>query len=178
MYNFYNIYAKLCAEANIGTTEAAIAIGLSNAAASGWKNGKKPSAVNIQKLSIYFTEKLGRSITVSYLKGEEPEQPIAREPTSLSDIQRMNDDELLEYAKSEELALYGGEEEDSVDRTVLELAAEHKLRKHLVAQQKKPVSKKADGLTKEDIKEWIKTAATEEELIQFIADASARLVKK
>lgn len=74
MYNFYSIYCKLCSEANIALTKAALEIGLSNAAPTGWKKGKVPNDGNMQKISTYFTEKLGRPITVSYLKGEEPEQ--------------------------------------------------------------------------------------------------------
>ena len=42
---------------------------------------------------------------------------------------------------------------------------------------KKPTAQ-GDELTKEDVEEWIKTEATDEELIQFIAAASAKLVKK
>lgn len=43
--------------------------------------------------------------------------------------------------------------------------------------EKKPTAQ-GDELTKEDVEEWIKTEATDEELIQFIAAASAKLVKK
>lgn len=42
---------------------------------------------------------------------------------------------------------------------------------------KKPTAQ-GDELTKEDVEKWIKTEATDEELIQFIAAASAKLVKK
>lgn len=42
---------------------------------------------------------------------------------------------------------------------------------------KKPTVQ-GDELTKEDVEKWIKTEATDEELIQFIAAASAKLVKK
>lgn len=43
--------------------------------------------------------------------------------------------------------------------------------------EKKPIAQ-GDELTKEDVEKWIKTEATDEELIQFIAAASAKLVKK
>lgn len=43
--------------------------------------------------------------------------------------------------------------------------------------EKKPTAQ-GDELTKEDVEKWIKTEATDEELIQFIAAASAKLVKK
>lgn len=42
---------------------------------------------------------------------------------------------------------------------------------------KKPTAQ-GDELTEEDVENWIKTEATDEELIQFIAAASAKLVKK
>lgn len=42
---------------------------------------------------------------------------------------------------------------------------------------KKPTAQ-GDELTKDDVEKWIKTEATDEELIQFIAAASAKLVKK
>lgn len=44
--------------------------------------------------------------------------------------------------------------------------------------QKETPTAQGDELTKEDVEEWIKTEATDEELIQFIAAASAKLVKK
>lgn len=43
--------------------------------------------------------------------------------------------------------------------------------------EKKPTAQ-GDELTKDDVEKWIKTEATDEELIQFIAAASAKLVKK
>lgn len=43
--------------------------------------------------------------------------------------------------------------------------------------EKKPTAQ-GDELTKDDVENWIKTEATDEELIQFIAAASAKLVKK
>lgn len=46
------------------------------------------------------------------------------------------------------------------------------------AENEKTPTAQGDELTKEDVEEWIKTEATDEELIQFIAAASAKLVKK
>lgn len=68
MGNFYSVYCQLCSEANVSMTKAAMEMGLSNAAPSGWKKGKVPNDVNLQKISTYFTKKLGRPISVSYLK--------------------------------------------------------------------------------------------------------------
>lgn len=68
MGNFYSVYCQLCSEANVSMTKAAMEMGLSNAAPSGWKKGKVPNDVNLQKISTYFTKKLGRPISASYLK--------------------------------------------------------------------------------------------------------------
>lgn len=75
MSNFYSIYCQLCSEANVSMTKAAMEMGLSNAAPSGWKKGKVPNDVNLQKISAYFTKKLGRPISVSYLKDATTEFP-------------------------------------------------------------------------------------------------------
>lgn len=54
MTNFYKRYLELCVSAGKTPSAVAAAIGLSNAAATGWKNGKLPSDVTVQKLSRYF----------------------------------------------------------------------------------------------------------------------------
>ena len=54
MSNFYNNYVRLCAEHSYSASGAAIAIGLSNAAANGWKNGKVPNDVTLNKLATLF----------------------------------------------------------------------------------------------------------------------------
>lgn len=64
MSTFYDNYIKLCAAHDKSPTAVSKEIGLSNAAASGWKNGKKPSAVTKQKLADYF------GVTVEELTGE------------------------------------------------------------------------------------------------------------
>ena len=51
---FYKHYLALCAEKKVSPSGAAKAIGLSNAAASGWKKGKVPSDVTLEKLANYF----------------------------------------------------------------------------------------------------------------------------
>ena len=51
---FYKQYLALCAEKKVSPSGAAKAIGLSNAAASGWKKGKVPSDVTLEKLANYF----------------------------------------------------------------------------------------------------------------------------
>ena len=68
MSTFYDNYIKLCAAHDKSPTAVSKEIGLSNAAASGWKNGKKPSAVTKQKLADYF------GVTVEELTGEEQKE--------------------------------------------------------------------------------------------------------
>ena len=54
MNDFYNRFLDFCAKSKTSPSSVAIAVGLSSAAASGWKNGKKPSNVTIRKLANYF----------------------------------------------------------------------------------------------------------------------------
>lgn len=77
MSTFYDNYIKLCAVHDKSPTAASKEIGLSNAAASGWKNGKKPSAVTKQKLADYF------GVTVEELTGEEQKE----KPNALDGIE-------------------------------------------------------------------------------------------
>lgn len=70
---FYNNYVRLCAKKGKSASGVAREIGLSNAAASGWKNGKEPSDVTLQKLSSYF------GVPVSELSEEEGKAPIQQD---------------------------------------------------------------------------------------------------
>ena len=54
MSTFYDNYVRLCALNNLSESGAAKRIGLSNAAASGWKKGKMPSATTQIKLADLF----------------------------------------------------------------------------------------------------------------------------
>ena len=81
MSTFYDNYIKLCAAHGKSPTAASKEIGLSNATASGWKNGKKPSAVTKQKLADYF------GVTVEDLTGEEQkEKPSTAGEMDLSSL--------------------------------------------------------------------------------------------
>ena len=51
---FYENYLKLCAARQESPTAVSKKIGLSNAAATGWKKGKKPSEVTLEKLAVYL----------------------------------------------------------------------------------------------------------------------------
>lgn len=81
MSTFYDNYIKLCAAHGKSPTAASKEIGLSNATASGWKNGKKPSAVTKQKLADYF------GVTIEELTGEEQkEKPSTAGEMDLSSL--------------------------------------------------------------------------------------------
>lgn len=71
MSTFYDNYIKLCASCGKKPTTVSKEIGLSNAAATGWKNGKKPSAITKQRLADYF------GISVSELTGEEQKEKLS-----------------------------------------------------------------------------------------------------
>lgn len=77
MSNFYKRYTELCAEKGFTPSGAAAAIGLSNAAANGWKNGKFPSDVTMAKLSTLF------GCSVEYLAGEK-EKPTTDNGSGLN----------------------------------------------------------------------------------------------
>lgn len=67
MANFYNLLLKQCINKGVSPSKAANEIGLSNAAASGWKKGKVPYHTTLVKLADYF------GCTVADLTGEPPE---------------------------------------------------------------------------------------------------------
>ncbi len=69
MDNFYKRYCELCAKAGKSVSGVAAAVGLSNAAANGWKKGKIPNDTTLTKLSEYF------GVTVEYLKTGEEKAP-------------------------------------------------------------------------------------------------------
>lgn len=64
LLTFYKSYVKLCAEKGVAPSAVAEKIGLSRTSPHGWKNGKMPSDVNLQKIADYF------GVSVEYLKGE------------------------------------------------------------------------------------------------------------
>ena len=71
MDDFYKRYCELCANKGMSASGVASAIGLSNAAANGWKKGKLPNDTTLAKLSAYF------GVTVEYLRGEETKKDPA-----------------------------------------------------------------------------------------------------
>ena len=76
MSAFYENYVRLCALHNLSESGAAKKIGLSNAAANGWKKGKMPSATTQVKLTDLF------GVSVKELMGEtdDPSAGIKKDP--------------------------------------------------------------------------------------------------
>ena len=72
MSTFYSNYVYLCAQSKKSLSAVAEAVGLSRTAPNGWKKGKKPSEVTLEKLSQYF------GVPVSALTGD------AKSATSIS----------------------------------------------------------------------------------------------
>lgn len=71
---FYENYVRLCASRGESPTAVSKNIGLSNAAPSGWKSGKKPSQVTLEKLAAYF------GVTKDELTGESEQKEKPNTP--------------------------------------------------------------------------------------------------
>ena len=68
---FYSNYVALCAKEKKSLSAVAESIGLSRTAPNGWKKGKQPSEVTLEKLSQYF------GVPVSELTGEDKKEKAA-----------------------------------------------------------------------------------------------------
>lgn len=96
---FYENYLKLCAARQESPTAVSKKIGLSNAAATGWKKGKKPTEVTLEKLAVYF------GVAREDLTGEEQKEKLApggseldaRFDALLSQMTDADRSDLLEY---------------------------------------------------------------------------------
>ena len=88
---FYSRYCELCAEVNKSVSGVASAIGLSNAAANGWKKGKMPSDTTLAKLSNYF------GVSIEWLTGEADQK---ENPTDKIGEADYTDDVLLSAFKA------------------------------------------------------------------------------
>lgn len=75
---FYENYVRLCASRGESPTAVSKNIGLSNAAPSGWKSGKRPSQVTLEKLAAYF------GVTKDELTGESEQK---EKPSTLDGIE-------------------------------------------------------------------------------------------
>lgn len=89
MTTFYKNFVRLCAENGYSESGAAKAIGLSNAAATGWKNGKIPSNTTKEKLSRLF------GVSVDALLAEGKKNTATIEGDGLSPLET----ELMQYVR-------------------------------------------------------------------------------
>lgn len=78
---FYDNYVRLCALNNLSESGAAKKVGLSNAAANGWKNGKMPSAITQIKLANLFGISPGELMGAPAI----PPQGAKKAPTETSE---------------------------------------------------------------------------------------------
>ena len=80
--DFYNVLTDICIEHNETVSGAAKAIGLSGAAATGWKKGKKPTYITLVKLSRHFN--LSLDVFKDFLDNEEEKAPVETDERVLS----------------------------------------------------------------------------------------------
>lgn len=93
---FWNVFYSECQQKNTSPNAVCKAIGLSNAAATGWKNGTLPKADILVKVADYF------GVSVDYLLGRESKLHTQTESEWDVILNQMSDDSLLmfrEYAK-------------------------------------------------------------------------------
>lgn len=96
--SFYNKFVVLCAQSNKSLSSVTEAIGLSRTSPNGWKKGKQPNDLTLQKLANYF------GVSVAYLKGEEESVDIngftitPRERKVLELIKALTDDEVKQVS--------------------------------------------------------------------------------
>ena len=78
---FYDRLLILCAKRGVSPSRAAKDIGLSNAAASGWADGKIPRDTTIVKFANYF------NVSPGYMRGEEQkENPTSHKTDEVDDL--------------------------------------------------------------------------------------------
>ena len=65
---FYDNYVSLCAKIKKSPSYVAEAVGLSRTSPNGWKIGKQPTDVNLQKIADYF------GVSVDFLLGNQDKE--------------------------------------------------------------------------------------------------------
>ena len=91
--SFYSNFLRLCSKKNVSPSCAASAIGLSNAAASGWKKGKVPQDTTLQKLAEYFDVDVFELIAET----EKKPAPEGNELNIETVINNMSREQLIEF---------------------------------------------------------------------------------
>lgn len=73
MTTFYKNYVALCAQKKKSASAVAVEIGLSRTSPNGWKKGKQPSDINLEKLATYFGVSVGDLLSEQKEKSPTPE---------------------------------------------------------------------------------------------------------
>lgn len=89
---FYKNFVSLCTKNGLNPSGVAKAIGLSNAAATGWKKGKMPNDTTREKLANYF------HVTVADLIGGDCAEKEAAAPKDVG-LSPM-ESQLMEYVRA------------------------------------------------------------------------------
>lgn len=96
MTTFYKNYIALCAQKKKSASAVATEVGLSRTSPNGWKKGKQPSDINLEKLAAYF------GVSVSDLISEQKEMPTTPEGSEpfegYSDLTDDEKEKVKEYA--------------------------------------------------------------------------------
>lgn len=170
--SFYNNYLRLCAEHGETPSGAAAAIGLSNAAATGWKNGKMPSDVTLTKLAEHF----------QCLKSE---LLWDRDTFSMNLVKIMVANGKTAKTLSSQLSIPESRIESWLVRSSIPNRADlitlserlgyeiTSLDKELI-DMKIPAMSEHDGLSMDDIKQWVNIAGRED-LLEIMTTVTNRL---
>lgn len=115
MSAFYENYVKLCALHNLSESGAAKKIGLSNAAANGWKKGKMPSATTQVKLTDLF------GVSVKELMGETDDPSAGIKKERPADGEAPDQDKLLEIVRDSQDMSFLLKVMDEVNKSIQKL---------------------------------------------------------
>ena len=80
MTTFYKNYIELCAQKKKSASAVATEVGLSRTSPNGWKNGKKPSDINLEKIANYFGVTVDRLLSDDCRENEKDSAPVSAEP--------------------------------------------------------------------------------------------------
>ena len=170
--SFYDNYLRLCAEHGETPSGAATAIGLSNAAATGWKNGKMPSDVTLAKLAEHFQclksdllwdrDAFSMNLIRIMNANGKTNRTLAAElhiPESRI-LSWLNRSEIPNRAELIVLSERLGYEITSLDKELIDM--------------KIPAMPKHDGLSLEDIQLWVSTAE-KADLLELMSTVANKL---
>ena len=109
MTTFYKNYISLCAQKKKSASAVAVEVGLSRTSPNGWKKGKNPSDINLEKIADYF------GVTVDYLLTDHSGQK--ENPTEIpGEVNTDNISELLEKMTTPDLINLLGEITETLKR--------------------------------------------------------------